>query len=141
MREDAALAREEIRLAKEQDVVAKQNRRLEIKSREEDLTERRNLERLELVDRNRRCYEERVADEELATAEQEKQVAKMERMEMQLIQKLKKTQIIQQQAFEDLEHALNGDITQVIQQSAANSPSLATNVSGPRSALSTSQGR
>ena len=51
-----------------------------------------------------------VKREEKETAAREKEVVKMERTEMQLIQKLKKTQVMQQQAFEDLEQALNGDL-------------------------------
>ena len=39
----------------------------------------------------------------------------MEREEMKLIQKLKKTQVMQQQAFEDLENALNGDLSHLTQ--------------------------
>ena len=45
-----------------------------------------------------------------ATRKKEKEVSRMEKVEMQLIQKLKNTQQLQQQAFKELENALNGDI-------------------------------
>ena len=44
------------------------------------------------------------------TRRKEKQVSKMEKIEMQLIQKLRNTQQLQQQAFHELEGALNGEV-------------------------------
>jgi len=64
-----------------------------------------------LAKANRAHYEAKVKLENEETTKREKEVVKMERIEMQLIQKLKKTQVMQQQAFEDLEQALNGDLS------------------------------
>ncbi len=50
----------------------------------------------------------RVREKELAIQKREKEVSKMEKVEMQLIQKLKNTQQLQQRAFFELESALNG---------------------------------
>ncbi len=53
-------------------------------------------------------YLMRVREKELAIQKREKEVSKMEKVEMQLIQKLKNTQQLQQRAFFELESALNG---------------------------------
>ncbi|KAJ1461350.1 hypothetical protein M885DRAFT_457454 [Pelagophyceae sp. CCMP2097] len=111
VREDAAEAREFVRLQRLDEIVAKQTRRTEMKLREDLLKERREGERLSQLESNRRAYEDRIAAQARESAEKEAEVAKMERVEMQLINQLKKTQVMQQQAFEDLEHALNGDLT------------------------------
>lgn len=118
VREAAARARDEIRERKLQDVIGKQQKRAVIKSREEDLRRKRDRERLVLVEENRKRYDAKVALHAQQTHDKELQVMKMERMEMHLIQRLKKTQIIQHQAFEDLEHALNGDLALVFDATA-----------------------
>merc|ERR1711981_1334772 len=79
------------------------------------LRERKQQEMQGILKRNRKAYERKVKDEEKATLLREKEVARMEREEMKLIQKLKKTQVMQQQAFEDLENALNGDLSHLTQ--------------------------
>ena len=63
-----------------------------------------------IAEQNEQKYNERVKARELATRKKEKEVSRMEKVEMQLIQKLKNTQQLQQQAFKELENALNGDI-------------------------------
>jgi len=113
VREEAARAREEIRIQRLDDVVAKQEKRAAIKQHEDEVKRRRNQERVDVLRSNRAHYEHKVKQEVEETAVREKEVVRMERVEMQLIQKLKKTQIIQQQAFEDLEQALNGDLSQI----------------------------
>ena len=113
VREEAARAREEIRVQRLNDVVEKQEKRAAIKQHEDEVKRRRNQERVDVLRSNRAHYEHKVAQEVEETAVREKEVVRMERVEMQLIQKLKKTQIIQQQAFEDLEQALNGDLSQM----------------------------
>ena len=59
---------------------------------------------------NEDMYLERVREKELAARRKQKEVGRMEKMEMQLIQKLKNTQQLQQRAFYELENALNGDV-------------------------------
>ncbi|KAJ8600193.1 hypothetical protein CTAYLR_001981 [Chrysophaeum taylorii] len=114
VREEAAKAREDIRTQRLEDVIEKQHRRAVIKQHEDEVRRKRDVERKHAIEANKRNYEERVAQQLIETQDKERQVMKMERKEMQLIQKLKKTQIMQQQAFEDLEHALNGDLAQVV---------------------------
>lgn len=118
VREEAARAREEIRHQKLEDIIQKQQQRAVIKKREDELRLKREAERQQVLEVNRRNYEDRVNKQVVETVDKERQVMKMERTEMQLIQRLKKTQIIQQQAFEDLEHALNGDLAQVVDSTA-----------------------
>ena len=113
VREEAARAREEIRVQRLNDVVEKQEKRAAIKQHEDEVKRRRAAERRDVLRANRRDYEDKVAREVEETAVREREVVRMERIEMNLIQKLKKTQIIQQQAFEDLEQALNGDLSQM----------------------------
>ena len=113
VREEAARAREEIRIQRLNDVVEKQEKRAAIKQHEDELKRRRAQERHDVLRANRRDYEDKVAKEVEETNVREREVVRMERIEMNLIQKLKKTQIIQQQAFEDLEQALNGDLSQI----------------------------
>ena len=97
------------------DVVEKQRKRAEVKEHEAKLRERKQQEMQGILKRNRKAYERKVKEEEKATLLREKEVARMEREEMKLIQKLKKTQVMQQQAFEDLENALNGDLSHLTQ--------------------------
>ena len=114
-RSEAAQARDEIRAEQLADVVEKQRKRAEVKEHEAKLRERKQQEMQGILKRNRKAYERKVKEEERATLLREKEVARMEREEMKLIQKLKKTQVMQQQAFEDLENALNGDLSHLTQ--------------------------
>ena len=114
-RSEAAQARDEIRAEQLADVVEKQRKRAEVKEHEAKLRERKQQEMHGILKRNRKAYERKVKEEERATLLREKEVARMEREEMKLIQKLKKTQVMQQQAFEDLENALNGDLSHLTQ--------------------------
>jgi hypothetical protein len=114
-RSEAAHARDEIRAEQLADVVEKQRKRAEVKEHEAKLRERKQQEMQGILKRNRKAYERKVKEEEKATLLREKEVARMEREEMKLIQKLKKTQVMQQQAFEDLENALNGDLSHLTQ--------------------------
>ena len=98
----------------------KQEKRAAIKQHEDEVKRRREQERQEVLRANRAHYDVKVKQEIDETAVREKEVVRMERVEMQLIQKLKKTQIIQQQAFEDLEQALNGDLGQISQNPSFN---------------------
>ena len=113
VRSEAAKAREAIREQRLDSILTKQQKRLAVKRHEEELRARREKEQQDIIDQNRRNYDTKVQQQVLETQKQEKVVLKMEKKEMDLIQKLKKTQVMQQQAFQDLEHALNGELTQV----------------------------
>ena len=104
------MAKEEIREQRRSEVISKQERRAEIKSHEEEVRRERENTRNDIIWENKKKYDRRVEAEEVETKVREKEVGKMERIEMALIQQLKNTQVIQQQAFEQLESALNGDV-------------------------------
>ena len=114
-RSEAAHARDEIRADKLADVMEKQRKRTSIKEGEGKLRAQRQAEKAGVLRANRKAYEKKVREEEEGTVAREREVAHMEREEMKLIQKLKKTQVMQQQAFEDLETALNGDLSHLTQ--------------------------
>ncbi|KAF0693078.1 hypothetical protein As57867_015851, partial [Aphanomyces stellatus] len=51
-------------------------------------------------------YRKNVEDEEVQLRAQQRRVADMERAEMELIQRLQSTQLLQRQAYDELEKAL-----------------------------------
>lgn len=59
--------------------------------------------------RARQQVEEKMMREEQARLEHEAMVARMEQEELELIQRLQNTQLLQKAAYEDLEHALSGN--------------------------------
>lgn len=60
------------------------------------------------LEANKRAYDDRVSREDAARRAKESEVAQLEALEMELIEKLKRTQAQQQRAFNDLEAALSG---------------------------------
>ena len=65
--------------------------------------ERRAFMRMEL--------ERKIEEENRVRREKEDFVARMEQEELELIQRLQNTQLLQKNAFEDLQAAMNGDVT------------------------------
>lgn len=102
--------RAEVKLQQQQLIQMKQEKRALIKQHEEEMRIARELSKKELEDKNSAAYHSRVRKQEIAARRREKEVQKMEKMEMQLIQKLKNTHDIQQKAFQELDGALNGDL-------------------------------
>merc|ERR1712185_870467 len=96
VRREAAMAKEEIREQRRSEVIAKQERRAEIKTHEEIVRREREVAREAIKEQNKKSYESRVEAEAVETKVREKEVGKMERIEMALIQQLKNTQVIQQ---------------------------------------------
>jgi len=90
-----------------------------LKSRKDDAKRRMEEERLAQLERFREDYEARTAQEELLRARTDALVAKMEKEEMELIQRLQNTQTVQRNAYEELEAAL-GQTSQQISGSARN---------------------
>ena len=90
-----------------EEVAASNAEQIELKRREKD---KEVDEERRIAEVNEKKYNQRVKDREVATRKKEKEVSRMERVEMQLIQKLKNTQQLQQQAFQELENALNGEV-------------------------------
>lgn len=77
-----------------------------IKMRKEEAKRRLEEERLAQLEKFREDYEARTAQEELLRSRTDALVAKMEKEEMELIQRLQNTQTVQRNAYEELEAAL-----------------------------------
>eukprot|EP00933_Yihiella_yeosuensis_P064283 TRINITY_DN67639_c0_g1_i1.p1 TRINITY_DN67639_c0_g1~~TRINITY_DN67639_c0_g1_i1.p1 ORF type:complete len:258 (-),score=80.31 TRINITY_DN67639_c0_g1_i1:388-1161(-) len=99
-----------------------------LKARKDDAKRRMEEERLAQLEKFREDYEARTAQEELLRARTDALVAKMEKEEMELIQRLQNTQTVQRNAYEELEAALG----QTSQQISGSSRAYGTD--GPRPA-------
>merc|ERR1712137_943923 len=91
-----------------------------IKQKKEEAKRKLEEDRLAQLEKFREDYEARAAQEELLRARTDALVAKMEKEEMELIQRLQNTQTVQRNAYEQLEAAL-GQTSQQI--SISNGPS------------------
>ena len=60
------------------------------------------------VEASKEEYNRRVEKEEAALRKREREVRKMEKRERELIERLKKTQMVQSEAYAQLEQTLNG---------------------------------
>lgn len=90
-----------------------------LKQRKDDAKRRLEEERLAQLEKFREDYEARTAQEELLRARTDALVAKMEKEELELIQRLQNTQTVQRNAYEELESAL-GQTSQQISSSTRN---------------------
>jgi len=84
-----------------------------MKSRKEEAKRRLEEERLAQLEKFREDYEARTAQEELLRSRTDSLVAKMEKEEMELIQRLQNTQTVQRNAYEELEAALGQTSQQI----------------------------
>jgi len=98
---------------------ANQERGALIKQKKEEAKRKLEEERLAQLEKFREDYEARTAQEELLRARTDALVAKMEKEEMELIQRLQNTQTVQRNAYEELESALG----QTAQQISSSNPS------------------
>merc|ERR1712039_505208 len=89
-----------------------------IKQKKEDAKRKLEEDRLAQLEKFREDYEARAAQEEVLRARTDALVAKMEKEEMELIQRLQNTQTVQRSAYEQLENALG----QTSQQISISSP-------------------
>jgi hypothetical protein len=110
IRQEKQLNRLEVRTQQAEEFQQKKDLRAAVKNREEDIRLAREAERARIEKMNEDMYMMRVQEKEAATRRKEREVSRMEKVEMQLIQKLKNTQQLQQRAFYELENALNGDV-------------------------------
>jgi len=110
VRQERQVNRAEARAQQQEEIQLKRERRAAIKKHEEDLKQQREDERIRIERENEQKYLARVREKEIEARRKEKEVSKLEKVEMQLIQKLKNTQQLQQQAFQELENALSGDV-------------------------------
>jgi len=84
-----------------------------IKQKKEEARRKMEEERLGQLERFREDYESRTAQEDLLRARTDALVAKMEKEEMELIQRLQNTQSVQRNAYEELEAALGQTSQQI----------------------------
>merc|ERR1719392_121635 len=84
-----------------------------IKQKKEEAKRRLEEDRLAQLEKFREDYEARTAQEELLRSRTDSLVAKMEKEEMELIQRLQNTQTVQRNAYEELEAALGQTAQQV----------------------------
>merc|ERR1711920_1175907 len=84
-----------------------------IKMKKEEAKRRLEEDRLAQLEKFREDYEARAAQEELLRARTDALVAKMEKEEMGLIQRLQNTQTVQRNAYEQLENALGQTSQQI----------------------------
>merc|ERR1719409_1335011 len=89
------------------------NRSAFIKARKEEAKRRLEEERLAQLEKYREDYEARIGQEEMLRSRTDALVAKMEREEMELIQRLQNTQTVQKNAYDELEAALGATAQQV----------------------------
>lgn len=90
-----------------------------LKQRKDEAKRRLEEERLSQLEKFREDYEARTANEELLRARTDALVSKMEKEELELIQRLQSTQTVQRNAYEELESAL-GQTSQQISSSSRN---------------------
>lgn len=91
-----------------------------IKMKKEEAKRKLEEDKLAQLERFREDYEARTAQEELVRARTDALVAKMEKEEMEVIQRLQNTQSLQRSAYEELEVAL-GQTAQQPSSSVRNS--------------------
>lgn len=84
-----------------------------LKERKEMAKRKMEEDRLAQLEKFREDYDARTAQEELLRARTEALVAKMEKEEMELIQRLQHTQTVQRNAYEELENALGQTSMQI----------------------------
>ena len=90
-----------------------------IKSQQVDAKQKKVQDLQEKQNRARQQVEEKMLREEQTRLEHEAMVARMEQEELELIQRLQNTQLLQKAAYEDLETALTG---QGVQNQAESRP-------------------
>jgi len=104
----------------EGDRMANADRSNFIKARKQEAKRACEMDRLATLEKYRADYDQRTAQEEMLKVRTDALVAKMEREEMELIQRLQNTQTVQRNAYEELEAAL-GTTSQQISSGAKGS--------------------
>ncbi len=83
-----------------------QNRKLQIKQEEEERAEKFRQQEEQKMKENQEMYNSKVSDEKAKIMENEKRIKEMERMEAELLGRLKNSQQMEQQEYGKLEKAL-----------------------------------
>lgn len=93
-------------IQKQQEYLKNTSLKQMIKFQQKEAQEKRNRDLLEKQARTRQQIEEKAQREEMKRIEHEQMVSRMEQEELELIQRLQNTQLLQKAAYEDLENAL-----------------------------------
>ncbi|RHY28432.1 hypothetical protein DYB32_005985 [Aphanomyces invadans] len=97
-----------------------------VRRREDVLKQENQLKRarqMEVERANKERADSIIRREEQACLDKEQEVQEMERLEMELIQRLRNTQHLQKQAYEELEQALSGGSTSIMPQASVSTRS------------------
>lgn len=92
---------------------ANQQRSHFIRQQKDEAKRRLEQERLAKLEQYREDYEHRISQEEILSQRTQDLVSKMEKEEMELIQRLQNTQTVQRNAYEELEAALGATSQQI----------------------------
>jgi hypothetical protein len=106
-REKRALQQAKARRTQEMQSMARQ-RVGEMRRKKAEVSERQRRVMQSKVEKSKEDYNRRVEEEEKALRKREKDVRKMEKRERELIERLKRTQMVQSEAYAQLEQTLNG---------------------------------
>lgn len=93
----------------EKEIQMKQKRRMEIKRMEEEARARKEQERIEKEQKVKEFFQQKLAEEAAEAKRAEKLVRELERKEKEWIAKLRNAQVVQEDAFDQLETALHKD--------------------------------
>jgi hypothetical protein len=104
-RDKANVQREKTEVYQEMISVAK-SRVNKIKQQKQKALAKRKDREQAIIERNKRIHDEKIQKEERALRKREAEVRKMEKRERELIERLKRTQELQREAYEQLETAL-----------------------------------
>ncbi|KAF0687522.1 Aste57867_20761 [Aphanomyces stellatus] len=88
------------------DVMRAKEKRERVRKMEDEMRKKRAKEKMAADKQIVQRYRKNVEDEEVQLRAQQRRVADMERAEMELIQRLQSTQLLQRQAYDELEKAL-----------------------------------
>ncbi|ETW06285.1 hypothetical protein H310_02578 [Aphanomyces invadans] len=98
-------------------------RREDVLKQENQLKRARQVKQMEVERANKERADSIIRREEQACLDKEQEVQEMERLEMELIQRLRNTQHLQKQAYEELEQALSGGSTSIMPQASVSTRS------------------
>lgn len=93
----------------EKEIQMKQKRRMEIKRMEEEARQKKEQERLEKEAKVREFFAQKLAEEASEAKRAERLVRELEKKEKEWIAKLRNAQLVQEDAFDQLETALHKD--------------------------------
>ena len=109
--------KEYIQMVKQQETMKNAQMRQLIKNSENDVLDRKQREQMEKKLKIRQELQQKIMDENAKRIAIESEVSRLEQEELKLIQNLQNTQLLQRQAYDDLEGALSGGMQEGGQRS------------------------